>query len=173
MKWWLWIPIVLAALIASAWIVGTLLPREHSATCSVRLRASPRTLYDAIVDVGRATQWRTDLKKLEVLAPRDGKPAWIEESSWGTLTYVREVDEPEQRVVTRIANDDLPYGGTWTYRLAREGEVTRLSITEDGFVEPAFFRFMSKVFFGHHATLESYLKALAEHVGEEAILERG
>lgn len=172
MKWWLWIPIVLAALIASAWIVGALLPREHSATCSLRLHATPRAIYDAIVDVAGATQWRKDVKKIEVLAPRDGKAAWIEESSWGTITYVREVDEPELRVVTRIANDDLPYGGTWTFRIERDGDVTRLSITEDGFVEPAFFRFMAKVFFGHHATLESYLTALAARFGEDAAVER-
>lgn len=99
MKWLLWIVIALVALIAMAWIIGALLPREHSATCVARFKATPRALYDSIVDVAGARSWRKELTKVELLPSRDGKAAWIEESSWGKVNYVREVDEPATRIV--------------------------------------------------------------------------
>ena len=72
-----------------------------------------------------------------------------------------------RRLVLRIATDDLPFGGTWTYEIAAvEGGAT-LRITEDGFVKPALFRFMARFIFGHTATIEQYLKDLGKKFGED------
>jgi len=172
MKWWLWIPVALVALAVATWIIGASLPREHSATCVARFKASPRGLYDSIADVAGAQSWRKELSKVELLPPRDGKITWREESSWGKVDYLREIDEPGERVVVRIVSDDLPYGGTWTYRLEPDGAGTKLSITEDGFVKPAFFRFMARFVFGYHATMEGSLKALGAKHGEAVVPER-
>ena len=67
----------------------------------------------------------------------------------------------------RIADDTLPFGGTWTYELAPEGAGTRLTITEDGVVRNVVFRFLSRWVFSHTATLEKYLRALGRKFGEE------
>jgi hypothetical protein len=67
----------------------------------------------------------------------------------------------------RIASDDLPFGGTWTYEIAAAEGGATLRITEDGFVKNAFFRFMSRFIFGHTATIEQYLKDLGKKFGEE------
>jgi hypothetical protein len=75
--------------------------------------------------------------------------------------------------VSRIANDDLPFGGKWTYLLEPDGAGTKLSITEDGFVKPALFRFLSRFVFGHTSTLDGYLRALAERHGESIEIGEG
>ena len=62
-----------------------------------------------------------------------------------------------RRLVTRIADTGLPFGGQWTYELVPDGEGTRLTITEDGEVYNPLFRFVSRFVMGHTATIERYL----------------
>jgi hypothetical protein len=66
--------------------------------------------------------------------------------------------QPPRRLVTRIADQSLPFGGTWTYELTPAGSGTRLTITEHGTVFNPVFRFMSRFVFGHAATIERFLK---------------
>ena len=73
-------------------------------------------------------------------------------------------EEPPRRLVTRIADEDLPFGGTWTYRLEPDGGGTRVTITEDGEVYNPVFRFVSRFVMGHDATLRTYLDDLEAHM---------
>ena len=68
---------------------------------------------------------------------------------------------PAARVVSRIADPDQPFGGTWTVVLAPEAGGTRVTITEDGEVYNPLFRFLSPYVFSQTATMESCLAALA------------
>ena len=63
-------------------------------------------------------------------------------------------------MVTRIVDDDLPFGGTWTYRLAAAGEGTEVTITEDGEIYNPVFRVVSRFFIGYEATMTTYLDGL-------------
>ena len=59
------------------------------------------------------------MKSLERLPDRDGMPAWIEdverhEDAAGTSSAW----SVRRSLVTRIADPYLPFGGTWTYRIA-------------------------------------------------------
>jgi hypothetical protein len=67
---------------------------------------------------------------------------------------------PPRRLVTRVADPDLPYGGTWTFELAPEGSGTRLTITERGEVDNPIFRVLARFVFGHAATMDAYLDEL-------------
>jgi hypothetical protein len=70
-------------------------------------------------------------------------------------------------LVERIADDKLPFGGTWTYEIAPTAEGSTLRITENGFVGNPIFRFMSKFVMGQASTMETYLRSLAKKFGEE------
>lgn len=172
MTWWKWLLLLVAGTAALVWILGAMIPRGHVATCTARFRAAPQRLYELVRDVAGATSWRKDLEWVELLAPREGKPAWAETSSWGKVTYVLDADEPGRRLAYRIADDSLPYGGTWTFRFEPDGAGTRLSITEDGFVEPKVFRLLARFVFGYHRTLETYLRSLAAGTGDTVTVER-
>ena len=171
MKWALIVVGALVVLVLVLLLIGSLLPREHRATCGATFRASAETLYAALADVDGYAAWRSGVKSVRHLDPLDGKPAFVEETSQGAVRYVVEVDEPPHKRVLRIADDSLPYGGTWTFALTPSGTGTTLSITEDGFVKPALFRVLARYVFGYHSTMEQYLSDLSKKLGETVTVE--
>lgn len=150
--------LILTGVVAA--IVGSRLPRDHSASRSIVLRRSPNDVYATIRDFTSAPSWRKEIKSVTVLA--DAHPVRFREDD---VTYEVVEDVPGQRLVTRIVNTDLGYSGRWTYTLANAGGGTRLTITEDGEVSNVIFRVMSRYVFGHTATIDRYLKSLAAHIG--------
>jgi hypothetical protein len=74
---------------------------------------------------------------------------------------------PPSKLVGRIADKNLPFGGTWTQVLTETEGSTTLAITEDGEVYNPIFRFMARFVFGYAATLEKYLRDLGRKFGEE------
>jgi hypothetical protein len=125
-------------------------------------------VFAAITDWRQFLSWRKDLTAVEEFTAPDGRKGWVETSSWGRMPLVVEQSEPGRLFAGRIADDTLPFGGTWTHRLeALPGDGTKLATTEDGFIKPAHFRVMMLVF-GAHKTLNEYQKALAAKFGETA-----
>jgi len=166
MKWALTVLGTLAGLVALAWVIGALLPTGHVATRMARYGQPPEKIWEAITDVEASPSWRKDLKSVRRLPDRDGKPAWVETSSFGDLPLVVIAWEPPRRMVARIDDSKLPFGGTWTYEVTPvEGGAT-LRLTERGEIRNAFFRFMSRFVFGYTATMETYLKNLGTKFGE-------
>jgi hypothetical protein len=105
------------------------------------------------------------VKKLERLPDRDGKASWVETMSGGRIPMYFERMERPSLLVARIADPSLPFGGTWTYRIAPAAGGSDLAITEDGEVYNPIFRFMSKFVFGHTATLDTFLRNLQAKAG--------
>lgn len=157
---------VILLLGAVAALVGSRLPKDHTASRSIVLHQSPQQVYDVVRDFKSAPSWRSDVKNVEVQNQPDGKIHFREEGSQDKINYEVAEDVPGQRLVTRILDTDLGYGGKWTYEFTPEGGGTRVKITEDGEVSNVLFRFMSRYIFGHTATIDSYLKSLAKRFGE-------
>ncbi|MGH9792597.1 MAG: SRPBCC family protein [Candidatus Acidiferrales bacterium] len=168
MKWALMVIGTLAAIVTIVWIIGALLPREHVATRMARYAQSPEAIWQAITDAEAMPSWRKDVKSVKRLPEENGMPGWIETMSMGEVPLRVEDSEAPRRLVMRIASGALPFGGTWSYELTpASGGGATLRITEDGFVEPALFRFMARFIFGHTATLEQYVKDLGAKFGED------
>jgi hypothetical protein len=81
---------------------------------------------------------------------------------------IREAVQP-RRLVTEIVDASM-FGGTWTYDIVPETAGTVLTITENGWVSNPVFRLVAKYGFGHHATMDAYLKDLAARFDERAEL---
>jgi uncharacterized protein YndB with AHSA1/START domain len=162
MKWLLIALAVLAGLVLLMALVGLMLPKGHVATRRATFKRPPEELWAALTDVERFPEWRPDLEKVERLSDT----RWVETGSYGRMELERVEADPPRRLVGRIA-PGLAFGGSWTYELAREGDGTVLSITENGEVYNPIFRFLSRFVFGHTATLEQYLKALGKKFGED------
>ena len=75
------------------------------------------------------------------------------------------------RRVTRIAEKNLPFGGTWTFDIADAPEGCVVRITEDGEVYNVIFRFMARFFFGYTSNMEGYLRDLGQRFGELTTIE--
>jgi len=153
--------VVLAAVVA---LVGSRLPKNHTASRSILLHRSPKEVYDVVRDFNSSPSWRSDVKSVEVKT-QPGKTTFREVGS-DTVDYEVAEDVPGQKLVTRILNTDLGYSGKWTYEFLPEGDGTRVKITEDGEVSNVLFRFMSRYVLGHTSTMDSYLNSLAKRFGE-------
>ena len=153
---------VLVALILLLIAIGYALPINHVATREARLAAPPERVFSVLRDVEKFPTWRSDVKSAEVLATT---PAlrWRERGD-DDITFEMETVEAPGKIVTRIVDKRLPFGGSWTYDLSPEGGGTRLVITENGEVYNPLFRFMSRFVFGHTATIDRFLDDLGRHV---------
>jgi uncharacterized protein YndB with AHSA1/START domain len=150
---------VLVATFAAIWVVGSRMPREHQGRGTRRVAASPAAVFAALTDVAGMPKWRPDVKTVEVLPSVGDQPSFRETNTHGTMTFVISESVPGRRVVTTIVDEGQPFGGRWTFDLEPEsdGAATRVTITEDGWVNPPVFRFLSRYVFGHAATIEAYL----------------
>jgi len=165
MRWLLYAALAVGVLVLLVVIVGALLPRQHTASRTARIALPPDALYALLTDVPRYPSWRAGLKGLERRPDRDGMPAWIEDTDGMKIPMRFEKMQPPSLIVARIDTADLPFGGTWTYRIAPAAGGSDLTITEDGEVSNVIFRFMSRFVFGHHATMDAFIRGLQAHAG--------
>ena len=156
----------LVGLIVIIAIIGALLPRDHVASMTTTVPASPEQVWAVLTDVASFPTWRGDVKKVEVMSANP--LSWREYTSNGTLTMAAESVEPPRRMIGRIQDKDQPFGGAWEYDVAPSGpNATRVTITERGWVSNPIFRFVSKYVMGHYSTMDSYLRALGRKFGAE------
>jgi uncharacterized protein YndB with AHSA1/START domain len=146
--------------------IGYMLPKAHVASVSARLAASPDSLWTSLTDVSAFPKWRPGVSRVELLPDENGQRGWREVANHDAVTYRVVESVPPRRLVTRISDQNLPYGGSWTYDLAPDGSGTRLTITENGEVYNPIFRFVSRFIMGYTSTMESVLRALATKHGE-------
>ena len=166
MRSWMLVALAVAGglvlLVALVVAVGAALPRGHVATRSATLAADPESVFRLISDFAGATAWRADLERVEVLESANGLPRFREHGAHGAMTMEVTEWQPPRRLVVRIADAGLPFGGRWIYELGpADGGGTVLTLTEEGEVHSPIYRFVSRFVIGHHATLDRYLESLA------------
>lgn len=161
LRWMLYAVIGLGGLVGLIAVIGLTLPKGHRASVTATYAAAPAAVFAVIADVGRAAEWRSDLTRVETLPDDGGRRMFREHGKQGPITYRLEVLTPPTRMVVRIADPSLAFGGTWTHELRpTPSGGTELTTTEDGEVYNPIFRFMSKFFFSPTATIEGYQRAL-------------
>src|SRR5262245_60403236 len=110
---WAFIAIgVIVGLVVVVAVIGSLLPRDHVAAMSARIAATPDAVWATLTEPAAFPTWRRDVKKVDVLPPAATGPSWREHSSNGVITYVADVFEPPKRLVGRIADTHLAFGGS-------------------------------------------------------------
>lgn len=147
MKWMVIVIGGLAALAALVAIAGSFLPRNHTASRTLALRRTPEEIWTLVSD-----------------------PAWAKEASGQDVPVETVESRPPTRLVSRISDPKLPFGGTWTYHIAKTPSGATLTITEDGFVTNPLFRFVARYVMGHHATIDTFLRNVAKKFEEEAAI---
>ena len=159
------VSLVVIGLIGAVILVGLALPKGHTATSRVTVPAARDAVWEVLTDFQNRAAWRPDVKKIEHRDDVDGKPAWTEHNKFGTLPMFLEATDEPSRMVTRIIDEGMPFGGSWTYELREIEGGTDVRITEDGVVYNPIFRFMSRFIMGHHGTMDGFLKNLTRKFG--------
>lgn len=142
--------------------IGYALPQGHVATVEALVSAPAERVFARISDPAKYREWRKDLTNVEVV---NAQPlTWRETAGRDTITFEIVERRPPERLVVRIADPELPFGGTWTYELRPEGAGTRLVITERGEIYNPVFRFVSRFFMSQTATLQKFVDALQQAI---------
>ena len=164
---WVLLPIgVIVGISIIVMAVGSNLPKKHSVSRMAQFNRSQGVIWQVITDFVEQVSWRPDLRSVERLPTRNGREVWRETDKRGQALTLETVEsEPPRRLVRRITDRTLAFGGSWTIELGEYGEVTSLTITEDGEVYNPFFRFVSRFIIGQTATIDEYLKALGGKFG--------
>ena len=169
MKWILIVLSSLALIVALVALVGAMLPRAHRATRQARYRQPPAAIYFTLAG---PVDWRSDVKASGNLPDRDGRKQWWEQDTHGhRVTYELLEDKMPSKRVVRIADRNLPFGGTWTFDIAPAPDGCVVRITEDGEVYNVIFRFMARFFFGYTANIEGTLRDLGRRFAEFTTIE--
>ena len=154
------------------YVIGLFLLQAHVASSSVLIRQPVDSVWRVVRTFDEYDTWWPEVSSVERLPDRDGQELWTLRQRTGELPMQVIESTAAERLVTRIADDNLPFGGTWTYELREQDGGTLVTVTEDGEIYNPFFRVMSKLIFGYHRTQESYLSALAQKFGEAVVVER-
>lgn len=170
MKWVIIIGGALVLLVAVMALVGSMLPRDHHATRKARYHASPEAVYAVLAG---PPDWRTGVKSFGELPEQNGRRRWWEQDSHGQkITYELVESKPPERLVTRIAQPGLPFGGGWTFEIApAPGGGADLRIREDGEIYNVIFRFMARFLFGYTGSIETYLHDLGAKFSQPVDIE--
>ena len=169
MKWIILVVALIALAVAVASAVGAMLPVKHRASRRARFRQPPQTIYAVF---SRQPDWRPDVKSSGPLPDVNGRKRWWEQDAHGhKIAYELVHDSPTRRI-TRIAGENLPFGGAWTIEIAPASSTdSEVRVTEDGEVYHVIFRFLSRFVFGHAVTIEAYLRNLGAKFGEQPEIE--
>jgi len=154
---------VLILLVVIVVAVGYALPVAHVASSQATLHQPPDAVFATLSDVSHFPDWRKDVTRVDVLSANPLR--WREHGSSGDITFVVVESVRPVHLLTRIDDRSLAFGGTWSYDLIPSGTGTTVTITERGEVYNPLFRFMSRFVFGHSATMEAFLVALAARLG--------
>jgi hypothetical protein len=165
MKWLMLIAGCVLALVLIVALAGACLPKAHRSSRSAEFKAPPGVVWAALTNVSAFPEWRPDVKKVEILG-NAAAPKWREEGANGSITYEQVEASAPNRLVTRIADPSLPFGGTWTFQIVPAGSGSYVTITENGEVYNVFFRFLSRFVFGHASSINAYLNSLGHKFGE-------
>jgi hypothetical protein len=169
MKWLVALVAVLVGLALLIVLVGALLPRAHVSSRAARYKRSPVEIWSVITDYSKYPEWRGNIKQVESLPAVHGEPSWRETDFHGNaIPYEVVESKAPERLVTRIANPSLPFGGTWTYEISPASDgITVLRITEQGEIYNPIFRFVSRFFMGYARTQDQYLRDLGKACGQQ------
>jgi hypothetical protein len=171
MAWVLWTVGGLVGAIAVAAVVmiviGMMLPKAHVASRMIHLNQPAETVWATVTDFANWTDWNTRITSMVRMDDQDGCEVWNMKSSFGDMPSAIVERVAPSRLVTKIADPKLPFGGTWTWRIEPDADGCTVRITEDGEIYNPFFRFMSRYIFGYDGTMKGFLLALGQKYGED------
>lgn len=166
MRWIFWILGALTGILILVTLIGYLLPKEHTVTREARFHQPQEVVWKTITDIDAMPSWRQGLRSVTRLHDKSGLPAWVEMLDSGIIPLETVASLPPRKLIVRIADPKLPFGGTWTYEIMPLSSGSSLRIREDGEIYNPVFRVLARFVFGYNATIDAYLKSLAKKFGE-------
>lgn len=167
MKYLLAILGILLAIPVVPFITGMFISETYSVTVSHTYKAPVASVWHSITDVKNYPDWRTGVERVEIISDSADSLLWKEYyASTEPITFKATARRNSTQFVVTIVDENLPFGGSWTYRLEQLGTGMRLSITEDGQIYSPIYRFISRFIMGYTGTIRQYMDDLKQKTGK-------
>ena len=121
MKWVVLVVATILVIVLLVTVVGMMLPQSHVASVTAHYDAQPVAVWSLITSRERFPEWRSDLQGVQMLGDVDGKQRWKEQTKHDAVTMEITEAVAGQRLVTRIADENLPFGGGFFWHVAHAG----------------------------------------------------
>ena len=168
LKWIFLLLGLLAALIVVPFVAGMFIPSRHVASSRITISQPADSVWAVLRDLGGYPNWWSDIKSSVPDEESGEAEVWIQKDAQGHALPLRVVkDSSPSLLVTEIDAQQLPYSGTWKYEIVSVSDGSSVTITEDGEVFNPIYRIVSKLFLGHHTTVDRCLVALGRRFGED------
>lgn len=150
------------------YLVGLAQPERHRASISFTLPKPRPVVWAALNNYAAMPSWWPAIRAVRLETRADG-----EVITWNTDRHGKQIgfrtaeERAPARLVREIVGDDLPFGGTWTYELTEQNGTTQLTLVEDGFIKPPFFRGIAKFLLKPDATMRDFEKHFTPYVAAQ------
>jgi uncharacterized protein YndB with AHSA1/START domain len=164
---------VLGALLlfaAGVTLYGSRLPTEGSFVRSMQLSQPPEAVYAVLADFAGHPAWRPDVKRFERADASNDKAWRITDQHGISKNVMVETLEPPRRIVLRIVDEQSPASVTWEFTVGGIPGGSLVALRERSTLPSAFFRGVSKLFFGTKFA-DDCLLHLARKFGQEAVIQ--
>ena len=149
--------LIVAACLAVVLVMGSRLPRAHTATASAIIAAPQAQVWQTIEDIDTQPKWRPSLLSVEAMPAENGHRCWTEVYKGMKMPLCEDLAVPPSTRIVRVADPKLPFGGAWVYELQPiDASSTRITITENGTTGPALWRFAGHYILHEDTTIKQY-----------------
>lgn len=159
-KLWISVAVFLFTL-ACIYAIGWYLPVKHTATLKRSIPAPKAEIWSMVTKPERYPDWRSTVERVQIHSDSSEMLHWTEYYSEQESLGYEEVERRDSSLfISKIVDQELPFGGSWTIRLESIGSNTLIEITEDGEIYNPVFRFFARFILGYEATMDTYLNDL-------------
>ncbi|WP_020560098.1 SRPBCC family protein [Thiofilum flexile] len=120
---------IIVTLVVLPLLIGLMLPQQTRATRVDLVRAPIDQVWESLADLARHTEWRSDLKSVQLKDDDDGL-RWLEHSKTYGKLVVRKVKEVHHKEIMMSFQRGKGFKGTREARLNAVPGGTRVTFTE-------------------------------------------
>ena len=153
---------LLLVLAGLCFVVGWFLPAEHTIRKTSIFAAAPDEVYDAVTDLERQRDWRSDLKSLTVDSARSPR-SWTEEAD-GYRVRFREVGGEPPKTFEVEFESVIGVRGRLKLELTGTGERTELTSVETISLDNPYLRVGKVLVINFDSYLDRYLSDLGVRI---------
>ena len=139
-----WIPLVGGGLLTFGlffFLAGRFLPRHRTSTRTIWIRQPPDAVFSLLVDVSRFPQWTSQVLKVELLGPLEGREVSRQSFKGGGVATITTTESVRPSRLVRVMSDPgSPFSRSWSYAFtAVNGGCTVVLTERVEYANPIFF----------------------------------
>jgi len=146
-------------------IVSKLVSEQYEASSMAYYNCDLKKLWDLVTDSANQAAWRTAIIRVEKLSDISGRNIWKEFNSNGQVMKIETSEySPMRRLVRRLINENQDGEIIWIYDFAEVGEVSTLTVSEQGKMLNPILKLISKFNSSKSEVLNMYFQDIANEL---------